>query len=376
MANIPTVAQLYAAIIADLEAELSITISPFGRSYLRARAMVQAARIWLLYLQIGNVQKNIFVDTAEEDVVIRFGLVKLGRLPFPATQGQYLVQVIGTTGAVIPASTQFKSNDDSLSPGRLFVLDADFVLNGINQITLRALDPGSVSRLNAYDQLTPTAPIALVNSIGIVISETIEPQAAENIEDYRQKVIDAFRLEPQGGAAADYRLWSNEVQGVVQSYPYAAPGLTYEVNLYIESDEPDGVPSVQDLQNVQDNIELPTADRPARKPITVIVNYLPVTPRSIDIEITGFVGIDSGIATLIYAAIESRLAEIRPFVDSIDVLADRNDYFDINSIISIILEARPGSVFGAVTMDVDTVPMTSITFTNGDIPDLNIISYV
>jgi uncharacterized phage protein gp47/JayE len=374
--NIPTINQLYAQIISSIESELNVTISPFGSSFLRAKAMVQAGVCWILYLAIAKVQKNIFVDTCDEETLGRFGQVKLGRDRFPATQGQYSVLVTGTTGATIVAGTIFRANDDALNPTKRFILDNDFVLDGINLITLRALEAGDESKLSAGNQLTAEAPIALVDSIVTVQSETIQPQPAETVEAYRNAIILAFRLEPQGGSPADYRLWSLEVQGVVNAYPYAASGLTSEVNLYIEADNVDGIPTPTDLQNVEDNIELPTSTRPARKPTTVIVNYLSINPRVIDINITGFVGLTVDIEALIYSALETKLSEIRPFIGAIDIVADRNDYFDTNSVISTILEVRPGSVFGAVTMEIDSISQNSITFDNGDIPKLNNVTYV
>lgn len=382
MANIPTIQQLYNSIIADLEQELNVTISIFGRSYLRAKAMVQAGRLYLAYLNLAKVQKNIFVDTADPvangGTLERFGFVKLGRLPFPAVQGQYTASVTGTAGAIIPAQTVFKSNDDSQNPSKLFTTDVSYTLTGTSDvITLRALEAGDESKLSIADQLTVTAPIALVNAIATVVSEVVEPQAAENIEDYRNKAIEAYRLEPQGGAPADYRLWAKEVQGVIQAYPYAASGYTSQVNLFIEADNLNGVPTLSDLQAVEDNIELPTATRPSRKPVTVTVNYLPVTPRFIDIEIPSFTPAPSvAIQSLIENAIISELANVRPFVGAIDIVANRNDYFDTNKIIQIILTANPGSVFAGPTMEIDSVPTNSITFTNGDIPILNSITYV
>lgn len=373
--TIPTISQLYNSIVADIESELNIAIPLFGRSFLRARAMVQAGRLWLLYLVQAAIQKNIFVDTCDEATLSRFGLVKLGRDRFPATQGQYTVLVTGTTGAVIPASTTFKANDDSQAPGKRFVLDTEFVLDGVNLITLRALEAGTDSKLSIGNKLTVNGPIPLVDAIVTVQTEAIEPQAAETVEDYRQKIINAFRLEPQGGAAADYRLWSTEVQGIVNAYPYAATGQTSEINLFIESDEADGVPTSQDLLNVQASIEDPTADRPARKPVTAIVNYLPVVPKQIDITITDYVDLTVEKETLILNALQALFDEIRPFVSAIDVLADKNDYINVNTIISTILLAVPGSIFDSITLEVESIPVNSFTFENGDIPQLNSVSY-
>jgi uncharacterized phage protein gp47/JayE len=374
--TIPTINELYTAIISSLETEMSITISSFGRSYLRSKAMVQAGRLYLIYLVMAQIQKNIFVDTCDEETLIRFGQVKLGRDPFPATQAEYTVQLVGTLGSVVKAQTIFRANDDSSAPGKRFILDEEFTLDGTDIITLRALEAGTDSQLVIGNQLTAEAPIALVDSVVTVLTEVEQPQEAEELEVYRDKVIQAFRLEPQGGAAADYRLWATEVSGIVQAYPYAKSGYTSEINLYIESDEPDGVPTPTDLQNVEDAIELPTADRPSRKPVTAIVNYLPVTPLEIDIEIDSYANYTAAKDALILSALQDFFSEIRPFVSAIDVVADKNDYFDVNSIISVILQAVPGSVFGSVTILIEGYPENSYTFTGGEIPQLNSVTYV
>lgn len=382
MNNTPTLMQLYAQVLADLEAQMNITIPLFGKSFLRALAMVQAGKLYLLYLRLTTVQKNVWVDTADSvangGTLERFGFVKLGRYPFPATQGQYICTVNGSAGSVIQGGTQFISDDSSKNPGKLFIIDQTYTLTGyLDEITLRALEAGDGSSLLINDTLTSTVPIALVDSQVIVAVESVQPEAAEDLEDYRRKVIDSFRLLPQGGAPADYRLWASEVSGIVQTYPYTAAGVTNQVNLYIEGDTANGVPTGADILAVQAAIEQPTATRPARKPVTDIVNYLPVTPRLIDIEIDWLGAAPSAsIQALIQSAILDALSEIRPFVDSIDIVADRNDYFDTNSIIAIILGVQPGSVFGAVVMDVDGVPQNNITFVNGDIPQLGTITYV
>lgn len=387
MVQIPTLQEIYNGIIADLENEYSITIPVFGKSALRALAGVQAGKLWIYYKLVGFLQKNIFADTADPEAIggtlERFGRVKLGRNPFPAIAGQYAVLVTGTAGQIIPAGTTFKSNDDSAAPGFLFVLDTAFTLTaGPDFITLRALTAGLDSQLEINDQLTATAPIALVDSIVTVTVEVVQPLAAETIEDYRRKVLDAYRLEPQGGAGADYRIWASDAQGVLQSYPYATVGASNEIDLYIEATIADstdgkGTPTASILSDVEDAIELPTATRPSRKPLAVYeIHYLPITPKDIDITISGFVGLTPAIQTDIFNTIKAELDTVRPFVSSIDIVANKNDIFDTNKIISLIIEANPGSTFGAVTLEVDTVATPSFTFTNGDIPFLNSINYI
>jgi len=385
MTPIPTLAQLYASIIADIEGELGIQIPSTGRVMLRAYAAVQAAKLKLFYLALGRVQKNIFIDTADPVAIggtlERFGLVKLNRLPFPPIAGIYTIEVTGTIGAVIPAQTTFKSDDTSLNAGFLFILDAPYTLvAATDTINVRALTAGVESQLVINDTLTATAPIANVNREAIVTAIPTPPQASEPIEDYRTKGIQAYRLEPQGGAASDYRVWSADATGVRQVYPFTATGLVSEINLFIESDSGNGVPSGALLTAVQAVVEQdPDTTKPlnerGRKPITAIVNYLPVAPKLVDITITGYVGLTTEIQTNITTAIGELLDSIRPFVAGADVLAERNDVLNTNLLIFTIQNAQPTGFFNSLTLEVATNTVTTYQFLNGEIPELGTVTF-
>jgi uncharacterized phage protein gp47/JayE len=386
MIRIPTLSELYNQIVADFESELGESIPLFGKSFLRATAAVQAAKLWINYKINAFVQKNSWVDTADPESMggslERFGRVKLNRNPYPATAGQYVVTVTGSIGAIIPTRTIFKSNDNALNAGKLFILDNQYTLVAVSDsITLRALEIGIDSRLNIGNQLTSTTPISLVNSLAVVSSEAVEPFSSEDIEVYRRKIIESFQLEPQGGSSSDYRLWANEVQGVAQSYPFAVSGQVGQVNLFIEAtieDSTDGQGSASAglLDDVKDNIELPISGVPARKPVGNIVNYLSVTPLEVNIEITGFQGLTTDIENLIEGALTEEIVKIRPFVSAIDIVSKRNDTLNTNKIITTILTTIPGSVFGTITLEVDSVATASKTFAGGEIPFLNSVTYV
>ena len=392
MITIPTLSQLYTQIISDIEAELGVTIPPYGRVFLRAMASVQAAKLKLFYLAIGFLQKNIFADTADSEslggTLERFGRVKLNRNPFSAISGEYTVQVTGTIGALIPASSTFKSDDTALNPGELFVLDAAFTFTAPTEtITLRALTAGLDSALEVADTLTATAPIALVDSLGEVTAISTNPQAAETLEEYRAKVIEAYRLEPQGGAASDYRLWSADAQGVQQTYIYSTSAATNEVDVFVEATDADsvpvgsGIPTAAMLTEVEDVIEFdPDTTRPlnerGRRPVQVIVNVQSILPKDIDIEITGYVGLTPAIQTTITAALTEYVDAIRPFVAGADVLADSNDTINVNGAIYTIQNAIAGANFTSVDLQVATVSVISEQFLGGDIPKINSVTFV
>ena len=387
MQNLPTYKEIYNAIIADFENEFNTTIPSFGKNFFRAIAAVQAAKLKLYYLRVAAVQKNIFIDTADPEskggTLERFGRVKLNRNPFPATAGEYLVEVSGSIGATISQNTTFKSDDNSSAPGKLFILDNSFTfIAAVGSIVLRALETGVDSKLNINDTLTATAPIANVDSAATVLIEQTTPQPAENIEVYRAKALEAYRLEPQGGAAADFRLWASDVQGVANSYPFVNSGAPHEVNLFIEatpaeSTDGNGTPTATIISNVESSIEDPTATRPARLPLPASVNYLAVSPLSVEIVINDFEGIDADKELIISNTIDAYLKKIRPFVGAIETASEKNDILTTNAIVSLILSAVPGSVFGAVTLSINGgAPIFSFTFSNGNIPFLDSINYV
>ncbi len=390
MITIPTISQLFTQVKSDLEASYGSTIPTFGKNFLRVIASVQAAKLWVIYKYIGYVQKNIFADTADPEAtggtLERFGRVKLNRNPFAAVAGQYVVSVTGTVGAIISAKTTFKSDDDSISPGMLFVIDSEFELQtSPDEIILRALEPGLDSQLDVGDGLTATVPIANVNKAVVVVIESVEPRAAETTEEYRDSIIESFRTEPQGGAATDYRLWAADAQGVLKVYPYVSYGGNNEVDVYVEMNHADstdgkGTPSAALLEDVEEVINFDPDDtrelnERGRRPINVIVHVLPITVLEVAIVINGYQNLTSDIQDAIEAAITLLIDDIRPFISGADVLSERNDRLDVNRIISKIYEAVPGSIFNSVAMTVNASPVTSYLFENGDIPHLNSINY-
>lgn len=383
MTTIPTTSQLYNDILADLQTEYGVSISLVGKVALRVIAFVQAAKLKLIYLLVGDVQRNITPDTAYSvkngGTGERWGLIKIGRNPLPAAQGQYTCTVTGTTGGTIPASTTFKSDDDSLNPGYLFVLDNAFTLSGSSgSVTLRALTGGTESKLSVGNTLTATQPLINVNTVATVTAESVSPTDEETFELYMSKVIDSFRLLPQGGSSADYRLWGRTgVAGVREIYPYVKSGVSNEINIFIEATTADstdgkGTPTGTIITNVTNAVE-------ANRPLAVFdVHYLPVTIKEVSINIAGSTFTTEQKA-LILTAMTEAVANIRPFIPGADVLSERNDVLSANNVINVVLNTIPGSVFGAVTLyipDSPPTPVASYQFTNGEIPFLDSITYV
>ena len=291
MTIIPTIEDLFNGVIASMNATFGITIPLVGKNFLRNIAGTWAGKMKLLYLFLGNIQKNVWFDTADPvslgGTLERFGLIYLQRLPYAATQGQYTVKVAGSAGAVIPANTTYTSDLDSLNPGYLYILDTTYVLTGTDDsITLRATTAGSVANLAVGNTLTCTKPIVnVVQSGNHVTAITVSAIDAETTEEYRAAIASQVLLAPQGGAAADYIVWGRPVTGVAGIYPYTASGAAYEVDVYVEAilsdsggSAPDygyGVPTETILADVTAALLNDPITGAGRKPLGVILG--PVT---------------------------------------------------------------------------------------------------
>ena len=356
-----------------------------GKVFINAFAAVQTAKLMLIYNAIVFVKRNILPDTADSEskggTLERFGLLKLGRLPFPAEAGEYNIRVSGSVGAIIPTGTTFKSLDGSTSPDKLFVLDDPFEFTSSPAtIKVRALDLGPEARLEVGDGLQLTAPISNVDSYQEVVTVEQSPTERESEDDYRDKTIESYRTEPQGGAKTDYKLWAIDATGVRRAYPYIKDGSAGTVQVYVEANPADstdgnGTPTPAILSDVSDVIEFdPDTTQPieerGRRPMTAIVETLAINPVSVDVDIVNLS--DPLLLTSIGDAIKDLLFDIRPFIDGADDPNNRNDKLYEADIYGVVRDViGPAESFDSLNMTVDSSSVDIYTFERENIPFLD-----
>lgn len=379
--NTPKLRELQNSILSAFETRFG-TINRGLKSVYRTISQVLAGEIRLVYLYGGAIQRNVFADLADSEInggtLERFGRAKLGRDPFPASQGVYLVDVTGSVGGIIRAGVVFRAGN-----GFNYVNETNLTLTATTgQITVRSLTPGLDARLIALDAINSTEPILNVDGRAVVSQETETPLSAEDIEDYRAKIMLAFRTESMGGASGDYRLWSADAQGVEKVYPYV--GTPGTINLYVEAitvDSTDGfgTPSNTILANVDavcrvdPDATLNDEDR-TRLPMGVFdFNVLPVLPLAVDLVIAGYTGNTVEAQAAITTALDAYLKTIRPYVAGVD-------RFDSSSLseqrlIGVVADALPIEYnFTLLTLSVNGTPTSIYTFTFANIPRVGTIN--
>lgn len=381
-----TIKELKEQIAKDFKNKLSLSEDKL-KKVIEALSSVLAAQFKLSYLALNDTKRNLYPDTADlaenGGTLERLGRIYLNRDIRPATSAIYNVEVIGEAGSSLRSGLTFKSNQDSLNPGKLYILDNSYTLTGVNDIiVVRSIEGGVDYKLEVLNELTITEPVIGVDKTVIVDSLNTEPVKAETADEYRVAILNAIQLEPQGGAKADYRIWANDAAGVRNVYPYVKAGEGGTVQVYVESTENDGVPNSTILTEVENVIEFnPDETRPlserGRKPIQVNLEILPINLLTVEVNITGLQNNTPEIRASIEQNLIEYLKTVRPFIDGADLLRNKNDILyaaRIQGVITDVLEAD--NFFTDFNMLIDGVNQTSFLFSRQNIPKLLNVNYL
>lgn len=267
-----------------------------------------------------------------------WGELFLKRTPFVAGRGQYVVEVDGN--GEIPLGTILLEQ----STQKICTVDSVYTVSGKTNINITSEEVGEAGRLFVGDQLVFTQLIAGVDELAVVTQEIKAPINEEDIEEYRQKVVQSALIKPRGGSIGDIWKYGVEIDGVANIYPYNGTILGDAV-VYIEADSsvsPDGIPPTTLINDVKKNVVLNANFQSPR------ISFLPVIRRGYIVDITGLS--DPTKQSLCEDLVRQYFSTKRPFIDGVDRLADKNK--------GLIFKA---SIFGDVFNGIQPAIITDLT---------------
>jgi len=307
---------------------------------------------------------------------------------FPDLTGVFKVSVTGVAGSVLRANLTFKSNEGSLNPGQVYVLDSEYTCSGTaDEVKIRSIGAGVGFNLAVGNNLTITEPVIGVDKT-VSVSEVLDqPKAGETIELYREAILTAIQLEPQGGSRADYIQWATDAQGVRKVYPYVRDGQPSIVDVYVEatiadSDDRKGTPRATLLTDVEEVLEYdPDITKPdyerGRRPAQSFLDIQAISLVPVDITITGLNESTTAIQDTIKASIDNLLYNVRPFIAGADLRRNKNDILYYGKIQSVVTESLTnGNFFNVLTLEVDGNVEVSYEFSLGNIPYLRNLTFL
>ncbi len=386
----PTTAEIADRIVAAIAASISQAVPLLPKNFTTVLAKAIAAVFTILFKRGDFIGLQWFAATASTQETTFNGrtvipIVEIGRLigvgdPTEATAAEILVDItVEQQGGVLDSGTQIIG----ASNGVTYILIGPILLDAPNvQGTFRAASDqsggdgsGAQGNLDAGAEVRFANPLPGVARVAIVASRITTGADAEDLDTaYRQRVIDRFQKRPQGGALADYEIWAEEVEGILNAYPYTGdPG---QVDVYSEatvasSGNPDGIPTVDQLEDVKESIEFDENGLASRRPANAFVNSLPITRSLFDVTVTDLADVNDvpTVEAAIIAAVEAYFLAGEPFINGLTVppRSDRLTRSGVIGTVEDIVTAFNGT-FGTATFELQSGggPLESYTLGRGE----------
>jgi len=307
-----SIEEIKTLIISGLQQEFNNRLRILPKSFIAVLAKILAGVFVILYKQIGWLFLQIFPETAYWNEINVLGvrvrpLVKWGVLigvgePRRGSQWEGVISVnVTRLNTLLDSGEQLKSD----ITGKVYLTKETVTLqNETELIPVICAENGTAGNLELGETLNFVSPLGNVLKAATVDSVTKDAIDPETEADYRFRVVSRWRMQPQGGALADYRIWGTEVPGVLNIYPYKDVNSPSGVFLFVSGLPalyPDRIPSAALLLAVGKScVYDPETGKAKRKPLTAIIDpagnetYYNVKPVSIvifDVYIEGLAGI-------------------------------------------------------------------------------------
>lgn len=391
--EIPTIASESTTIAAELAGEVGDSIPQ--KSALKVLSNAVAGAVVTLYRYFGRRWLDMFARHASTEVTTVLGrsfipLVELGNMlgvgdPLPGYRArlQVLLQVT-EAGNELPAGSILVGAINGVT----YVTEAAVSLDDLNEVaTIVAVEDqngtrgyGEIGNLANGSVVTFSAPVRGVYRNAVVVGTLTSGSEAEQWPAYRNRVHNARRNPPQGGAYTDYRAWAEVLPGIEAVFPYTgAPGI---VDVYVRatpasSGSADGIPTAGQLAQVLSYIEGTVGTLATKRPVNAGVRTLAITRKTFDIQVNGLTitNIDAADAAII-AACDEHLRTREPFIVGFSELPrrDRITNAELSGVVSQVVAALGGSVT-SVSLTSASEDVTAYGLTFGEHAKLGSVTY-
>jgi hypothetical protein len=220
--NTPSAQELANRNLANIESSLNQKTPPAEKAFNAVLAVTEGMNDKQLYGYAADLARENLALTASEE-----GLAKLGeeygvyRVQPSAWEGRALFDIpdgetlyLGTA-FIGQNGLQYQTGASATAP---FSVPGSGVL-----VSISCTEAGPSGNLSVNDTLAIQTPIAGAGRTAR-ITETVKlGTPVEDLEIYRQRILDVIRSDGGGGNSSDLRSWAQAVPGVRRVYPFSGP---------------------------------------------------------------------------------------------------------------------------------------------------------
>lgn len=393
-----TIEEVQQLLIRSFEHKFNTQLRILPKSFIKILCKVFAGVFIVVYKLVGWYFLQMFPETADWKEVTILGvrlrpLVKLGVLfgvgePLAGVQWRGIITIdVLTQGSVLYSGTQLKSN----VTGKLYIVEeTKTLLQQKETVSVVCTEIGTAGNLEQNDTLN------FVNPYGFIKTEAVVSDVArvgldnELESSYRNRVINRFRLQPQGGALADYRIWASEVPGVLNVYPYNDKEQPGGVLLYVSGISDvyaDRIPDKGLLKKVGEACTYdPQTGRATRKPLTAMLdpkndgsysNVKPVSVAVFDVVITGVSGIaPADFAQVVKPSLQNYFLDRDLYIRGLSDDNNRTNVISKNHVITVVnqIAVSVKAIFETAEIRKDGKVAPLYTLDNGELARLGALA--
>ena len=393
-----TIEEVQQLLIRSFEHEFNTQLRILPKSFIKILCKVFAGVFIIVYKLVGWYFLQMFPETADWEEVTILGvrlrpLVKLGVLfgvgePLAGVQWRGIITIdVLTQGSVLYSGTQLKSN----VTGKLYIVEeTKTLLQQKETVSVVCTEIGTAGNLEQNDTLNFVNPYGFIKTEAVV-SDVVRVGLDNELESsYRNRVINRFRLQPQGGALADYRIWASEVPGVLNVYPYNDKEQPGGVLLYVSGIPDvyaDRIPNNGLLKKVGEACTYdPETGKATRKPLTAMLdpkndgsysNVKPITVAVFDIVITGIAGaIPADFAQVVKPALRNYFSDRDLYIRGLSDDNNRTNVISKNHVITVVnqMAVSVKAVFETAEMRKNGKVVSLYTLDNGELAKLGALT--
>lgn len=303
----PTTAELKDQIIADIEGAIGQTTPLLPVAFIRILAGAIAGVQALAYRFQAWIYRQIFPDTAELASLMYWG-ERYGIVRRASVAAIHTITISGTDGTNVPAGTLWSVGALNYQQVALAVISG-----GVATAQVECLDSGDETTQANSVALSLPSPIAGVTG-AVIASTVVYGEDEETVDEYRARIQDRQKRQPQGGATGDYDAWAKEVAGVVKTRVVKV-GTDVVVYPLVAATGSARIPSAGKLTEIQNYLQ-----DPGRRPLCATVYALAATERAATLTITGLAPNSDAMKATVLAAWQDYCYAAYPkqFVDDVD----------------------------------------------------------
>lgn len=315
--DIPSIQTIKTRIESDIQSKINQTIPNFPVSFVKVLSFAVAGPVFLLYVSLIWVYKQIFPSTSDYENLLKHG--DLVDVPFDEATFAEITGNLDGTGASVPVDVVYRGTNQIT-----YRVTAETpIVNGLAvNVPMKALSSGTAGNIADGEALVLQGSAPGLDGSGVVSGTTSSGSNKQSRDSYKNDVETRYKTKFIYGSPAGYAISGLEAPNFIWVGPYADPELPGNTIIYGRVDlslATDGVPTQDQLNELEQFCRFdPETGLEVRRPINDTIDAIAIANREFDITIN-IIGAIQSVKDSIEVAVADYLQTLEPYIEGVSL---------------------------------------------------------